>query len=109
MEEAKDPKATKNDRATSLAELKEFAIVFGKKRQSLGLSQNQIAEKLNDPLFTETTIERFERLDITPRSGSRIKPVLERLINSKELKFDEDGQSDRLGDELYSIYLNLKS
>lgn len=45
MEEAKKT-TTKNDRATSLAELKEFAIVFGKKRQSLGLSQNQIAEKL---------------------------------------------------------------
>lgn len=77
----------------SLAEIQEFAIAFGKKRQSLGISQGQLVQELkkfNDPtLFSESTLARFERLDITPRTGSRIKPVLERFINSNELKFGE--------------------
>lgn len=76
----------------SLAEIKEFALTFGKKRKSLGISQADLVHelrKLNDPLFTELAISRFEKLDITPRSGSRIKPVLERIISSNELKLAE--------------------
>lgn len=76
--------------ADNLKQLKEFAIMFNSKRRNLGISQSQVVEalnNLNDPSIGEATIERLERLDITPRSAAKMKPVLERLINSKELKF----------------------
>lgn len=80
----------------NLDEIKEFAKIFSQKRKSLGISQSQIVIALNsefkDPALAETAIGRFEKLDITPRSGAKIKPVLERLVNDSKLKF---------GDRLY--------
>lgn len=76
----------------NLASIKEFAISFSKKRQSLGISKNQIVQALknsNDPQLNESTLTKFERLDITPRSGAKMRPVLEKLINSSELKLSD--------------------
>jgi class 6 POU domain transcription factor len=56
----------------------------------LGIGQTQIVNELKaetNNLINETTLSRFEKLDITPRSGAKMKPVLDRWINETELKF----------------------
>lgn len=83
------------DRAEQLniEETKEFAKKFNQKRQSLGISQTQVVQTLNsyqEPVYDESALVRFERLDITPRSAARMKPVLERwLCDAEKLKFGE--------------------
>ena len=76
----------------NLDEIKEFAKTFKKTRQALGFSQSQVIDAVSGELkevaiCTEATISRFERLDITPRSGAKIRPVLEKWLNNTELKF----------------------
>ncbi len=42
-----------------------------------------------EPVFDESALNRFEQLDITPRSAARMKPVLERWLNDATLKFGD--------------------
>ena len=76
-----------------LEETKEFARRFNQKRQSLGISQSQVVQALNnyqEPVYDESALIRFERLDITPRSAARMKPALERwLCDAEKLKFGD--------------------
>ena len=68
---------------------------------TLLITQTQIVQALNnefkDRLITETTLNRFERLDITPRTCNKIRPVLEKLLTDSQLKF-----GDRF--KLFSIF-----
>jgi class 6 POU domain transcription factor len=75
---------------TDINELKLFAKTFSNRRMKLGIGQTQIVNELKaetNNLINETTLSRFEKLDITPRSGAKMKPVLDRWINETELKF----------------------
>ncbi len=94
--EEAEPETIKPD----IDETKEFAKEFNKTRQSLGISQAQVVSALNtyqEPVFDESALNRFEQLDITPRSAARMKPVLERWLNDTALKF---------GDRLKSLNSN---
>ncbi|KOC65550.1 POU domain, class 6, transcription factor 2, partial [Habropoda laboriosa] len=90
----------------NLEEIKEFAKVFKFRRLSLGLTQTQVGQALSvteGPAYSQSAIcsalatqmyaasqiasqqqATFEKLDITPKSAQKIKPVLERWMKEAE-------------------------
>nr|XP_018911458.1 PREDICTED: POU domain, class 6, transcription factor 1 isoform X2 [Bemisia tabaci] len=71
----------------NLDEIKEFAKAFKLRRLSLGLTQTQVGQALSvteGPAYSQSAICRFEKLDITPKSAEKIKPVLERWLKEAE-------------------------
>ncbi|XP_044012740.1 POU domain, class 6, transcription factor 2 isoform X3 [Aphidius gifuensis] len=63
----------------NLDQIKEFAKAFKLRRLSLGLTQTQVGQALSvteGPAYSQSAICRFEKLDITPKSAQKIKPVL---------------------------------
>jgi hypothetical protein len=74
----------------NLEEIKQFAKVFKLRRLALGLTQTQVGQALSvtrGPAYSQSAICRFEKLDITPKSASKIKPVLEKWMREAELKY----------------------
>ncbi|XP_058974803.1 POU domain, class 6, transcription factor 2-like isoform X3 [Musca domestica] len=88
-----------------LDEIKEFAKAFKLRRLSLGLTQTQVGQALSvteGPAYSQSAIcsalaaqmyaaqlssqqqNMFEKLDITPKSAQKIKPVLERWMKEAE-------------------------
>ncbi|XP_076679622.1 POU-domain protein pdm3 isoform X2 [Andrena cerasifolii] len=90
----------------NLDEMKEFSKVFKVCRLSLGLTQTQVGQSLSvteGPAYSQSAIcsalatqmyaasqiasqqqATFEKLDITPKSAQKIKPVLERWMKEAE-------------------------
>ncbi|XP_068897126.1 POU domain, class 6, transcription factor 2 isoform X3 [Tenebrio molitor] len=71
----------------NLDEIKDFAKAFKLRRLSLGLTQTQVGQALSvteGPAYSQSAICRFEKLDITPKSAQKIKPVLERWMKEAE-------------------------
>ncbi|XP_059472404.1 POU domain, class 6, transcription factor 2 [Neocloeon triangulifer] len=91
----------------NLDEIKEFAKAFKLRRLSLGLTQTQVGQALSvteGPAYSQSAIcsalatqmyctaaqiasqqqAMFEKLDITPKSAQKIKPVLERWMKEAE-------------------------
>ncbi|CAF0732878.1 unnamed protein product [Adineta steineri] len=76
----------------NLEEIKQFAKVFKLRRLALGLTQTQVGQALSvtrGPAYSQSAICRFEKLDITPKSASKIKPVLEKWMHEAELKYGD--------------------
>ncbi|OAD59761.1 POU domain, class 6, transcription factor 2 [Eufriesea mexicana] len=94
----------------NLDEIKEFAKVFKFRRLSLGLTQTQVGQALSvteGPAYSQSAIcsalatqmyasqiasqqqATFEKLDITPKSAQKIKPVLERWMKTAEERMGE--------------------
>lgn len=74
----------------NLDEIKEFAKQFKIRRLSLGLTQTQVGQALSateGPAYSQSAICRFEKLDITPKSAQKIKPVLERWMQEAEERY----------------------
>ncbi|XP_033761344.1 POU domain, class 6, transcription factor 1-like isoform X1 [Pecten maximus] len=74
----------------NLDEIKEFAKQFKIRRLSLGLTQTQVGQALSateGPAYSQSAICRFEKLDITPKSAQKIKPVLERWMLEAEERY----------------------
>ncbi|CAK9819882.1 POU domain, class 6, transcription factor 2 [Anthophora quadrimaculata] len=89
-----------------LEEIKKFAKVFKIRRLSMGLTQTQVGQALSvteGPAYSQSAIcsalatqmyaasqiasqqqATFEKLDITPKSAQKIKPVLERWMKEAE-------------------------
>ncbi|XP_041036118.1 POU domain, class 6, transcription factor 1 [Carcharodon carcharias] len=73
----------------NLEEIREFAKNFKIRRLSLGLTQTQVGQALSaaeGPAYSQSAICRFEKLDITPKSAQKIKPVLERWLTEAEIR-----------------------
>ncbi|KAM3185424.1 hypothetical protein ACTXT7_006394 [Hymenolepis weldensis] len=78
---------TQSDTNEHIEDIRRFARAFKMKRLSLGLTQTQIGRALtagDGPAYSQSAICRFEKLDITPKSAQRIKPVLERWLAELE-------------------------
>uniref|UniRef100_A0A182JUQ8 POU domain protein n=1 Tax=Anopheles christyi TaxID=43041 RepID=A0A182JUQ8_9DIPT len=78
-----------------LDDIKEFAKAFKLRRLSLGLTQTQVGQALSvteGPAYSQSAICRFEKLDITPKSAQKIKPVLERWMKEAEERY-KSGQN----------------
>ena len=90
----------------NLDEIREFAKAFKLRRLALGLTQTQVGQALSatkGPAYSQSAICRFEKLDITPKSAAKIKPVLEKWMQEAELKY-----ADRWGTTfIFSISLSL--
>ena len=109
-----------------LNEMREFAKQFKIRRLSLGLTQTQVGQALSateGPSYSQSAIcrfatasladqmlktnrifwmySRFEKLDITPKSAQKMKPVLERWIGEAEERYKNGVQnlSDFVGSE----------
>ncbi|BHF75532.1 POU domain, class 6, transcription factor 2 [Sparganum proliferum] len=81
--------ASSQDTNEHIEDIRRFARAFKMKRLSLGLTQTQIGRALtaaDGPAYSQSAICRFEKLDITPKSAQRIKPVLERWLAELEGK-----------------------
>uniref|UniRef100_A0A8C9T1F1 POU domain protein n=1 Tax=Scleropages formosus TaxID=113540 RepID=A0A8C9T1F1_SCLFO len=88
----------------SLEEIREFARAFKIRRLSLGLTQTQVGQALSaaeGPAYSQSAICRFEKLDITPKSAQKIKPVLERWMAEAEARHRSGVQNltDFIGSE----------
>ncbi|XP_032871498.1 POU domain, class 6, transcription factor 1-like [Amblyraja radiata] len=73
----------------NLEEIREFSKNFKIRRLSLGLTQTQVGQALSaaeGPAYSQSAICRFEKLDITPKSAQKIKPVLERWLTEAEVR-----------------------
>ncbi|EMP36789.1 POU domain, class 6, transcription factor 2, partial [Chelonia mydas] len=85
-----DPQtATGEVDGVNLEEIREFAKAFKIRRLSLGLTQTQVGQALSateGPAYSQSAICRFEKLDITPKSAQKIKPVLERWMAEAEAR-----------------------
>ncbi|KAJ8258952.1 hypothetical protein COCON_G00179640 [Conger conger] len=80
----------------NLDEIREFAKSFKIRRLSLGLTQTQVGQALTateGPAYSQSAICRFEKLDITPKSAQKLKPVLEKWLAEAEL-WNQKGQQN---------------
>lgn len=98
----------------NLDEIKEFAKAFKLRRLSLGLTQTQVGQALSiteGPAYSQSAIcsalatqmycaqlasqqqSMFEKLDITPKSAQKIKPVLEQWMKEAEESRYKSGQN----------------
>lgn len=67
----------------NLEEIRAFASRFKHARLELGITQTQVGQALSTrigPSYSQSAICRFEKLDITPKSAAKIKPILEEWI-----------------------------
>ncbi|XP_015437609.1 PREDICTED: POU domain, class 6, transcription factor 2 [Dufourea novaeangliae] len=92
----------------NLEEMREFSKVFKIRRLSLGLTQTQVGQALSaqeGPAYSQSAIcsalasqmyaasqiasqqATFEKLDITPKSAQKIKPVLEAWMKEAEKRY----------------------
>ncbi|KAK7601030.1 hypothetical protein V9T40_008471 [Parthenolecanium corni] len=106
-----------------LDDIKEFAKSFKLRRLSMGLTQTQVGQALNiaeGPAYSQSAIcsalashvyaaqiasqqhSIFEKLDITPKSAQKIKPVLERWMKEAE-------ESYRNGQGLLTEFIGMES
>jgi class 6 POU domain transcription factor len=89
----------------NLDEIREFAKAFKLRRLALGLTQTQVGQALSatkGPAYSQSAICRFEKLDITPKSAAKIKPVLEKWMQEAELKY-----ADRLKSGSHQNFADL--
>ncbi|XP_058022961.1 POU domain, class 6, transcription factor 1 [Ahaetulla prasina] len=91
------PSSSGNDEdGINLEEIREFAKNFKIRRLSLGLTQTQVGQALTateGPAYSQSAICRFEKLDITPKSAQKLKPVLEKWLSEAELR-NQEGQQN---------------
>uniref|UniRef100_A0A3B4TBT5 POU class 6 homeobox 1 n=1 Tax=Seriola dumerili TaxID=41447 RepID=A0A3B4TBT5_SERDU len=79
----------------NLEEIREFAKNFKIRRLSLGLTQTQVGQALTateGPAYSQSAI-CFEKLDITPKSAQKLKPVLEKWLAEAE-HWNQKGQQN---------------
>ncbi|KAL7014220.1 hypothetical protein ACKWTF_015809 [Chironomus riparius] len=89
-----------------LDEINEFAQAFKLQRLSLGLTQTQVGQALSvteGPAYSQSAICRFEKLDITPKSAQKIKPVLEQWM--KEAK----GSRFKMGENPLTEFMGVET
>uniref|UniRef100_A0A8C6TGW3 POU domain protein n=1 Tax=Neogobius melanostomus TaxID=47308 RepID=A0A8C6TGW3_9GOBI len=92
----KPQSAISGEEGINLEEIREFAKNFKIRRLSLGLTQTQVGQALTateGPAYSQSAICRFEKLDITPKSAQKLKPVLEKWLAEAE-HWNQKGQQN---------------
>uniref|UniRef100_A0A3B5AXF2 POU domain protein n=1 Tax=Stegastes partitus TaxID=144197 RepID=A0A3B5AXF2_9TELE len=93
---SKPQQAVSSEEGINLEEIREFAKNFKIRRLSLGLTQTQVGQALTateGPAYSQSAICRFEKLDITPKSAQKLKPVLEKWLAEAE-HWNQKGQQN---------------
>ncbi|XP_057186638.1 POU domain, class 2, transcription factor 1a isoform X2 [Triplophysa rosa] len=79
--------ATYAEEASDLEELEQFAKNFKQRRIKLGFTQGDVGlamGKLYGNDFSQTTISRFEALNLSFKNMCKLKPLLEKWLNDAE-------------------------
>ncbi|XP_041860922.1 POU domain, class 6, transcription factor 1 isoform X3 [Melanotaenia boesemani] len=93
---SKPQQTVSSEEGINLEEIREFARNFKIRRLSLGLTQTQVGQALTateGPAYSQSAICRFEKLDITPKSAQKLKPVLEKWLAEAE-HWNQKGQQN---------------
>ncbi|KAJ8267061.1 hypothetical protein GJAV_G00137860 [Gymnothorax javanicus] len=75
------------DEPTDLEDLEQFAKAFKQRRIKLGFTQGDVGlamGKLYGNDFSQTTISRFEALNLSFKNMCKLKPLLEKWLNDAE-------------------------
>ncbi|KAG8141562.1 hypothetical protein E2320_007164 [Naja naja] len=82
------PSSMATDEANDLEELEKFAKTFKQRRIKLGFTQGDVGlamGKLYGNDFSQTTISRFEALNLSFKNMCKLKPLLEKWLKSSPL------------------------
>ena len=77
------------DESADLEELKAFSKMFKQKRIKLGYTQGDVGlamGKLYGNDFSQTTISRFEALNLSFKNMCKLKPLLSKWLEVTEIK-----------------------
>nr|XP_020649965.1 POU domain, class 2, transcription factor 3 [Pogona vitticeps] len=81
------PSSMATDEANDLEELEKFAKTFKQRRIKLGFTQGDVGlamGKLYGNDFSQTTISRFEALNLSFKNMCKLKPLLEKWLGDAE-------------------------
>ncbi|XP_054853372.1 POU domain, class 2, transcription factor 3 isoform X1 [Eublepharis macularius] len=81
------PSSAATDEANDLEELEKFAKTFKQRRIKLGFTQGDVGlamGKLYGNDFSQTTISRFEALNLSFKNMCKLKPLLEKWLSDAE-------------------------
>ncbi|XP_051576755.1 POU domain, class 2, transcription factor 2-like isoform X1 [Myxocyprinus asiaticus] len=81
------PVASHPEEPSDLEELEQFARTFKQRRIKLGFTQGDVGlamGKLYGNDFSQTTISRFEALNLSFKNMCKLKPLLEKWLNDAE-------------------------
>nr|XP_005988157.1 PREDICTED: POU domain, class 2, transcription factor 3 isoform X2 [Latimeria chalumnae] len=81
------PKHIQSDEPSELEELEKFAKTFKQRRIKLGFTQGDVGlamGKLYGNDFSQTTISRFEALNLSFKNMCKLKPLLEKWLSDAE-------------------------
>ncbi|XP_042331480.1 POU domain, class 2, transcription factor 3 [Sceloporus undulatus] len=81
------PSSMATDEANDLEELEKFAKTFKQRRIKLGFTQGDVGlamGKLYGNDFSQTTISRFEALNLSFKNMCKLKPLLEKWLSDAE-------------------------
>ncbi|KAF4075071.1 hypothetical protein AMELA_G00230420 [Ameiurus melas] len=84
------------EEASELEELEQFAKAFKQRRIKLGFTQGDVGlamGKLYGNDFSQTTISRFEALNLSFKNMCKLKPLLEKWLNDAENMTSESAVS----------------
>ncbi|XP_043937087.1 POU domain, class 2, transcription factor 3 isoform X2 [Protopterus annectens] len=79
--------SSQSDEPSDLEELEKFAKTFKQRRIKLGFTQGDVGlamGKLYGNDFSQTTISRFEALNLSFKNMCKLKPLLEKWLNDAE-------------------------
>ncbi|XP_078251884.1 POU domain, class 2, transcription factor 2-like, partial [Rhinoraja longicauda] len=79
--------STHQEEPSDLEELEQFARTFKQRRIKLGFTQGDVGlamGKLYGNDFSQTTISRFEALNLSFKNMCKLKPLLEKWLNDAE-------------------------
>ncbi|RWS14298.1 nubbin-like protein [Dinothrombium tinctorium] len=82
------------DEMTDLEELEQFAKTFKQRRIKLGFTQGDVGlamGKLYGNDFSQTTISRFEALNLSFKNMCKLKPLLERWLKDADASLNNPG------------------
>ncbi|KAF7708260.1 POU domain, class 2, transcription factor 2 isoform X9 [Silurus meridionalis] len=82
-----NPVTSHSEEPSDLEELEQFARTFKQRRIKLGFTQGDVGlamGKLYGNDFSQTTISRFEALNLSFKNMCKLKPLLEKWLNDAE-------------------------
>ncbi|XP_067304975.1 POU class 2 homeobox 2a isoform X3 [Pseudorasbora parva] len=87
------PVTSHPEEPSDLEELEQFARTFKQRRIKLGFTQGDVGlamGKLYGNDFSQTTISRFEALNLSFKNMCKLKPLLEKWLNDADLFLSRD-------------------
>ncbi|XP_013789502.1 POU domain protein 2-like [Limulus polyphemus] len=89
----RQPQGTDHVDVMELEELEQFAKTFKQKRIKLGFTQGDVGlamGKLYGNDFSQTTISRFEALNLSFKNMCKLKPLLQKWLENSDKSFSND-------------------